>query len=74
MGQGFLIIMTVKKERQPEKGGARRLTAADPLGANSEIARSLKRYYNSLVTEDVPDRFAQLLSKLDSAETPSKDG
>lgn len=41
----------------------------DPLGANSEIARKLKQYYSSLVTEEVPDRFAQLLSKLDSVES-----
>lgn len=66
--------MIVKKERQPKGAGPRKLSSSDPLGANSEIARSLKRYYSSLVTEEVPDRFAQLLSQLDSAETPSKDG
>jgi hypothetical protein len=72
--QGLSVIMTVKKERQSPKDGDHKLNSEDPLGANSEIARSLKRYYSSLVTEEVPDRFAQLLSELDSAETPPKDG
>lgn len=46
----------------------------DPLGANSEIARKLKQYYNSVVTDQVPDRFAQLLNKLESAETSRDKG
>ena len=40
----------------------------DPLGPNSEIGRKLKRYYDELVDEDVPDRFAQLLGQLERAE------
>lgn len=40
----------------------------DALGANSEIARKLKRYYDDLVSEKVPDRFADLLSKLEKIE------
>lgn len=43
--------------------------AAAVLGPNAEIGRKLKQYYESLVTEEVPDRFAQLLSKLESVET-----
>ncbi|MFC3752288.1 NepR family anti-sigma factor [Aquamicrobium ahrensii] len=41
---------------------------ADPLGANSEIGRKLKQYYDDLVHDEVPDRFAQLLSQLEQAE------
>jgi hypothetical protein len=44
---------------------------ADPLGANSEIARKLKQYYDDLVSDEIPDRFADLLSKLERAE-PAK--
>ncbi|AWC22106.1 NepR family anti-sigma factor [Aminobacter sp. P9b] len=40
----------------------------EPLGANSEIGRKLKQYYDELVSDDVPDRFAQLLSQLEEAE------
>ena len=42
--------------------------AGDPLGPNTEIARKLKQYFDGLVSEDVPDRFAQLLSKLEQTE------
>lgn len=44
----------------------------DPLGANSEIGRKLKQYYDELVSDDVPDRFAQLLSQLEQAEPAQK--
>lgn len=40
----------------------------DPLGSNSEIARRLKQYYDELVSEEIPDRFADLLSQLEKAE------
>ncbi|WP_036486496.1 NepR family anti-sigma factor [Nitratireductor basaltis] len=42
----------------------------DPLGANSEIGRKLKQYYDDLVSEDIPDRFASLLSQLEQKEKP----
>lgn len=43
-----------------------------PLGANSEIGRKLKQYYDELVATEVPDRFAQLLGELEAAETSRK--
>lgn len=43
--------------------------AEDNLGPNSEIGRKLKQYYDDLVQDQVPDRFAQLLSQLEKAET-----
>ena len=51
--------------------GARR-NGSDPLGANSEIGRKLKQYYDDLVTDEVPDRFAELLSKLEQAQPAEK--
>ncbi len=49
--------------------------ADDPLGNNSEIGRKLKQYFDGLVSDDVPDRFAQLLSQLEGARvaSPAKD-
>jgi len=41
----------------------------EPLGSNSEIGRKLKQYYDELVTEEVPDRFADLLRQLEDRET-----
>ena len=52
----------------------RRPATADPLGANSEIGRKLKQYYDDLVSDEVPDRFASLLAQLEKAEpAPKKD-
>ena len=45
----------------------------DPLGVSSEIGRKLKQYYDELVSDEVPDRFAQLLSQLEAAETARKE-
>lgn len=41
---------------------------ADPLGPNSQIGRKLRQYYDELVTEDIPDRFSQLLNELEGKE------
>ncbi|TGQ45758.1 MULTISPECIES: NepR family anti-sigma factor [unclassified Mesorhizobium] len=50
----------------------RRAASGDPLGPNSEIGRKLKQYYDELVSDHVPDRFAQLLSQLEQAEPVQK--
>lgn len=51
---------------------ARQTAGSDPLGPNTEIGRKLKEYYNDLVSDDVPDRFAQLLSQLEQSESARK--
>lgn len=61
--------MTKKNE---EAASQRRPGLGDPLGANSEIGRKLKQYYDELVSDAVPDRFSQLLSQLESAEPAQK--
>jgi len=38
---------------------------AGDLGVNSQIGRKLKQYYDDLVSDDVPDRFTELLARLD---------
>jgi hypothetical protein len=55
-------------------GTGRRDTSGDPLGTNSEIGRKLKQYYDELVSDEVPDRFAQLLAQLERAEPAQKKG
>lgn len=49
-------------------GDAPRKRVGDPLGAHSEIGRKLKQYFDELVSDDVPDRFAQLLRQLERTE------
>ena len=47
---------------------------ADPLGANSEIGRKLKQYYDDLVSEEVPDKFAELLQRLEESQNATARG
>ena len=43
------------------------------LGPNAEIGRKLKAYYRTLEVEPIPDRFLELLEKLDEAEQKNLD-
>ena len=61
-----------KKETAVEDTNHGRPATADPLGSNSEIGRKLKQYYDELVSDQVPDRFAALLSQLENAEPVQK--
>lgn len=56
--------------------GDRKLSGgtSDPLGANSEIGRKLKQYYDELVSEEVPDKFADLLKQLEAKSPADKGG
>lgn len=47
---------------------------ADPLGANSEIGRKLRQYYDDLVSEAVPDKFAELLQRLEESQNAAARG
>jgi hypothetical protein len=62
------------KDQQGAPGAkSRRDGGPDLLGANTEIGRKLKQYYDELVSDDVPDRFAQLLSQLEKASPAQKE-
>jgi hypothetical protein len=60
--------MTNIKQNASAGAGKGRSTDGDPFGPASEIGRKLKQYYDDLVSEDVPDRFAQLLAQLEKSE------
>jgi hypothetical protein len=71
--KGKILTMT-KRDIAAEAAIRRRPATADPLGPNSEIGRKLKQYYDDLVSDEVPDRFAALLSQLEKADpVPKKD-
>lgn len=61
-----------KNDIAAEAAKVSRPVAGDPLGSNSEIGRKLKQYYDELVSDDVPDRFASLLAQLEKAEPAAK--
>ena len=62
----------MSKKQTADAASRRRNGDGSPLGANSEIARKLKQYYDELVSDHVPDRFSQLLSQLEQAEPARK--
>ena len=67
------IVISTKDNFASAGSPARAKNSTDPLGVSSEIGRKLKQYYDELVSDDVPDRFAQLLSQLEAAETARKE-
>jgi hypothetical protein len=62
----------IKKDTAVEAAKTRRPAMAEPLGPNSEIGRKLKQYYDELVSDVVPDRFAALLAQLENADPAQK--
>ena len=72
VGEGRIPGMNHKQDREP-LASRRKEASSELLGANSEIGRKLRQLYDEVVSEDVPDRFAQLLNQLDKAES-SRDG
>ncbi|KXF76203.1 RNA polymerase [Paramesorhizobium deserti] len=64
--------MTEKSNLRPRAGhgGASeaRSSGRDELGPNSEIGSKLRALYTSIQEETIPDRFLDLLEKLDQAE------
>ena len=70
--KGEIPVMT-KKTSVAETATPRR-SSPDPLGTNTEIGRKLKQYYDDLVSDEIPDRFASLLAQLEDAKPqPKKD-
>lgn len=59
-------------ERSVQSDVARQGGTIEPLGANSEIGKKLKQFYDGIVSDDVPDRFMDLLSKLEAADNARK--
>ncbi len=66
-GRDSPVIQNSQESLSGRKG------AKSALGANAEIGRKLKQYYDSILTEEVPDRFSDLLGQLEEAEKSAKD-
>jgi hypothetical protein len=66
-------MYSMTKDQQGAPGARpRRNAPSELLGANTEIGRKLRQYYDELVSDEVPDRFAQLLSDLEQAASAQK--
>lgn len=70
--EGVTVDEKGMTSQNPEKSGTpgKSNSGMDPLGANSEIARKLRQYYEELICDDVPERFSQLLEQLEREEQP----
>lgn len=67
--------VSMRKDNAAEsRGKTKHSNGSEPLGANSEIGRKLRQYYDDLLSEEIPDRFAQLLAKLEQVETSQEKG
>lgn len=66
------VDQDVVQKKSPKHGTGGKADPADPLGPNSQIGRKLRQYYEELVTEDIPDRFSELLSELEGKEGKEK--
>lgn len=64
----------MKKQHYASGGEPAHRGSTEMLGPNSEIGRKLRQYYDGLVSEEVPDRFMQLLGQLEAAETSKSPG
>jgi len=49
-------------------GGYGKERGQELLGPNSEIGRKLKQLYDGVASEAVPDRFSDLLARLEDSE------
>ncbi|WP_343312712.1 NepR family anti-sigma factor [Brucella sp. BE17] len=66
--------MTHKNNLHMNGAGPSRRIQKDILGPNCEVGFKLRALYTSIQDETVPDRFLDLLEKLDQAEQESMRG
>lgn len=76
-GQGsaspLLKVWVVKdKAKMNDMGGPRRGRTEDGLGSNSDIGAKLRAFYGAVQDQPIPDKFLDLLEKLDQAERSVK--
>jgi hypothetical protein len=76
-GQGsaspLLKVWVVKdKAKMNEMGVPRPRRTEDGLGSNSDIGAKLRAFYGAVQDQPIPDKFLDLLEKLDQAERAGK--
>lgn len=61
-----------KKRDENKKTEKLSTQTKDLLGENSEIASKLRQFYTSIQEEEIPERFLDLLDRIDEAEKNAK--
>jgi hypothetical protein len=60
------------KAKMNEMSVPRRRRMDDGLGSNSDIGAKLRAYYGAVQDQPIPDKFLDLLDKLDEVERAAK--
>ena len=60
------------KSKMNEMSAPRGRRPDDGLGANSDIGAKLRAFYGAVQDQPIPDKFLDLLEKLDQVEQASK--
>ena len=60
------------KSKMNEVSAARSRRTNDGLGPNSDIGAKLRAFYGAVQDQPIPDKFLDLLEKLDAVEQSSK--
>ena len=60
------------KAKMNEMSVPRRRRSDDGLGSNSDIGAKLRAYYGAVQDQPIPDKFLELLDKLDEVERAAK--
>jgi hypothetical protein len=60
------------KSKMNEMSVPRGRRTEDGLGANSDIGAKLRAFYGAVQDQPIPDKFLDLLEKLDQVEQTSK--
>lgn len=71
VGKAGVLRLNMNKANKDTQGATpmrEKTSSADLLGSNNEIARKLKQYYQELVSDEIPDRFRELLQRLERAD------
>jgi len=67
IGRDNVKVMS-DKPRRSAAAGERHRGFESPIDANSEIGSKLKALYSSIQEEPIPEKFLDLLEKLDATE------
>ena len=60
------------KSKMNEMSGSRTRRTDEGLGANSDIGAKLRAFYGAVQDQPIPDKFLDLLEKLDQVEQSGK--
>jgi len=68
-----LKVRVVKdKEKMNDMSAPRSRRSEDGLGPNSDIGAKLRAFYGAVQDQPIPDKFLDLLEKLDEVERASR--